>query len=131
VASSADGELAYASAGHDPPLLYRTATDTLEELEATGPPLGVTSRAEFPTRRVAMRPGDVLVLTTDGVWEVQNPRGEIFGRDRLAALVREVAAHPAQEIIDSIKRRVTSFGESAIFRDDFSLVVVRMLPAAA
>ncbi len=125
IADPTRGRLVYTSAGHDPPLLLHADTGKLSELGATGPPLGILEEVAFPTADVAFRPGDLLVLGTDGVWEAASPRGDCFGRDRLAETVRAHAELDPRGVVDGIQAEVSAFAEGRSLRDDFSLVVVR------
>jgi sigma-B regulation protein RsbU (phosphoserine phosphatase) len=118
--------LRYASAGHDPPLHRRAADGTTLELEATGPPLAVLEGAEFPSRSVALGPGDWLLLTTDGVWEIRNAAGEAFGRARLAAALGDLAAESPLGLLAGLRRRVAGFAGAVDPSDDISLAVLRV-----
>ncbi len=117
------GELTYASAGHDPALLMNA--QGIRELTATGPPLGVLADVEFPTATVSFAPGDQLLLTTDGVWEVQRPDGKAFGRESLAGCLEELASCTPSATIEGVRDRVLAFAEGRERRDDFSLVALR------
>jgi serine phosphatase RsbU (regulator of sigma subunit) len=125
VVDAARATLRYASAGHDPPL-HRRAAGGSAALEATGPPLAVLAEAEFPSRSVALAPGDWLLLTTDGVWEIRNAAGEAFGRERLAAALDELSAESPQGLLAGLRRRVAGFAGPVDPADDISLAVVRI-----
>jgi len=120
------GSLGYASAGHDPPLLYRARSGEMGELEATGPPLGILDGGRWTVGRESLAPGDLLVMTTDGVWEVRNPAGELFGRERLAEGVRELADEPASGVVAGLQRRAAAFTGPVEPGDDVSLLVMRI-----
>jgi serine phosphatase RsbU (regulator of sigma subunit) len=124
----AKGTLTYASAGHDPPILYRPSTDELFEFDSTGVPLGVMDDFDFGVETVDVKPGDVLVLSTDGVWECNNAREEAFGRERFVASIRRHHTLPPAEMIDALKRDVVEFCQPVPFHDDFSLVVATLVP---
>jgi sigma-B regulation protein RsbU (phosphoserine phosphatase) len=126
VVDAARRTLRYASAGHDPPLHRRAAGGASAALVATGPPLAVLAEAEFPSRSVALAPGDWLLLTTDGVWEIRNASGEAFGRERLAAALDELAAESPQGLLAGLRRRVAGFAGPVDPEDDISLAVVRV-----
>ena len=119
------GELSYASAGHDPPLLQRASGGDPVELAATAPPLGVLDEIDFPTRQIHLDRGDVLVFTTDGVWEAQNRRGERFGRERLGQIVRELSPCDPHELIRGVEQAVCAHAHPQPLRDDLSLLVLR------
>ncbi len=115
----------YASAGHDLPLLYRAASGTFEELPSTGVPLGVLEEADFELGpQVALEPGDILALSTDGVWEAGSERGSPFGRTRLRELIRanrqKTAAGIVHAVISGVKRYTMG-----VLHDDVTLVVIK------
>jgi len=126
----ARGTLTWSSAGHDPPLHHRSGEGATAALEATGPPLGVVSDALFPSAVTALAPGDLLVLTTDGVWEMRNEAGEMFGRERLARALGELAAEPPRGVLAGLRRRVGAFAGNVDPHDDISLVVARVRTVA-
>ena len=76
-----------ASAGHTEVLWYRTMKGLCERLPATGPPIGVVPTYAIEERRFVLRPGDILVLFSDGVTEAESEKGEFFGTDRLIELL--------------------------------------------
>lgn len=85
--------LTVVNAGHLPPLLRRAGQATVEELEPelAGLPLGVMDRP-YEQVQVALRPGDALVLYTDGVSEMRNRAGEMYGVERVRAAVQNAPA---------------------------------------
>ncbi|KAF0242960.1 MAG: protein serine [Planctomycetota bacterium] len=122
----ASGALRYSSAGHDPPFVLRKTAGTCEELDSTGMPLGIMAGSDFPIAEVApMEKGDLLVLSTDGVWEAMNPDNKSYGRERFSALLDGVKGRSAAEIVEAVWDEVIRFCDGAAQRDDFTLVVVR------
>jgi serine phosphatase RsbU (regulator of sigma subunit)/pSer/pThr/pTyr-binding forkhead associated (FHA) protein len=126
VADPATGELVYANAGHNPPLLVRAAGG-FETLGGGGMILGILPKAAYSESRAAMQPGDVLILFTDGVTEAADPSGEEFGEDRLAALVASMLDCPAAEIVEAIHTAVAEYTQGAPAADDITVVAVRRL----
>ena len=125
------GELHYASAGHNPPLLLR-AGGTIEWLRDGGVPLGVLANATYATSTVRFEPGDTLVVYSDGVTEAEGPAeaalpGEpgMFGEDRLAATVAAQAGRPSRVMLDGVLSAVDVFARGTPQADDITLVVVR------
>jgi sigma-B regulation protein RsbU (phosphoserine phosphatase) len=123
------GTLRYASAGHDPPLHRRAADGAIVELPATGPPLAILPDAAWPSETVAIAPGDWLILTTDGAWELRNEAGEAFGRERLAKAVDRLAAESPPGMLAGLSRSVLGFAGPVDPADDVSLAVARIGPA--
>ena len=120
--------LRYVNAGHPPPILLRrngAGSAGAERLEEGGPVLGVLPTAEYRQGTVPVRPGDLLVLYSDGVTEAPNASEEQFGEQRLLATMQDCSHKSAAEIRNEILSRVRSFiGEKEV-QDDLTLVVVR------
>jgi sigma-B regulation protein RsbU (phosphoserine phosphatase) len=116
--------LAYANAGHNPPLLVRRR-GVVERLTAGGTPLGVFADAAYEQDLVALEPGDRLVLFTDGITEAQKEDGEDFGDARLVA---EALAHrdeSAAALQRTLFDAVTAF-TGGVFQDDATLIVIAL-----
>jgi phosphoserine phosphatase RsbU/P len=118
------GRLVFASAGHSP-VIYCPSGDRAGLLRATGLPLGVLLDPASTGDVVRMGPGDLLVVATDGFSEATNPAGELFGYDRLLALVESLAAAPAAEIAGRMFEAVTEFGAGRPQDDDQTLLIVK------
>ena len=103
-------EVTMVNAGHTAPLLRRGpgAVETLAETD-TCLPLGVEWEAAYAQHTVRLRPGDSLILYTDGITEAMNGAGELYGRRRLSARLRSGAQRVAtigRQILDDIRRFV-------------------------
>lgn len=122
----------WANAGHDPPIVYRPSDDGFEEWDGGGLPLGIEAGWEYeelgPHALVA---GVVIVVGTDGIWEAQNDRNEMFGRERLREIVRANAGRSAAEIGAAITTAIDAFRAGHPQDDDITLVVVKVLPSAS
>jgi sigma-B regulation protein RsbU (phosphoserine phosphatase) len=133
------GNLRFANAGHEPPLLVRAATgpaatgaaatraaDTgaVEELTLAGPLLGAFRTLGLETCTVRLEPGDALVLYTDGVTDAATADGERFGAERFESLVREHCAVSATAVVQTVMAAVTAW-EGDEPADDLALLVVR------
>ena len=128
VLAPASGHLAYANCGHPPPLLLR-AGGAAETLAPSGPLLGVFPEAEFGVLQATLRPGDTLVLYTDGVVEALDAREEQFGTARLAAAVRATAGAAASDALAAVLAAARAHAGRDDLEDDFTLVLVRRLGA--
>jgi serine phosphatase RsbU (regulator of sigma subunit) len=119
------GELRYSNAGHNPP--YRIGPGVLvEPLEQKGgTPLGMFPWDRYGAGSTQLNPGDGLFLYTDGVPEATNLEVEDFSDARLRHVLREAAALPSCEIIDTVNSRVMAFTTGAPQSDDITMVAVR------
>jgi serine phosphatase RsbU (regulator of sigma subunit) len=118
--------LAYVNAGHDPPLLYRAATGSVAELEASGIPLGMFPEYAYGLVEVAkLEPGDVLLLTTDGVWEAVNRSRQRYGKERLREFLEGHARLDAEGLLARLHSAVQDFCEGVPPSDDKTMIVVK------
>lgn len=119
-------KLRYTSAGHDEPIFFRAATQTFNELDSTGIPLGMLPEQEFPEgEEVTFEHGDILVLSTDGVWEAINQQKEAFGKDRLKNILKLNQTKTANQLINIIYDEVKQFIGEAPLKDDLTIVVIK------
>jgi len=118
--------LRYVNAGHNPPLGVTLSGETLR-LEATGPPLGMLDAATYECAEVDFPVGAALVFYTDGLTERMDPSEDMYGEDRLLAVLRQTADEPAERIGDAIVQDAQRFARGAQPNDDTALLVVRSL----
>lgn len=120
----ASRQLTYVNAGHNAPILRR-ANGTLLTLEAGGLPLGIELGAKYETASVELKPGDALILFTDGVVEAINESGEEFGNDRWVGAVRNMPDWNAKETLQFLMKRVDDFVGATRQFDDITCLVFR------
>ncbi len=125
VLSLETGELAYANAGHHPPLLLRSGWEDVQQFEKGGMALGVLADIEFEQEVITLGPGDTVVLYTDGVTEAFSPAGEIYGPRRLRESIRAAADSSAQTMLDRMTSAVLDFYGDAPPSDDLTVMVLR------
>ncbi|MGH7741719.1 MAG: GAF domain-containing SpoIIE family protein phosphatase [Candidatus Eiseniibacteriota bacterium] len=118
--------LIFSNAGHNPPILFRSDGQR-EYLTDGGVAFGVLPDAEYEERPVAIRPGDILVLYTDGVTEAEDDRNHQFGRRKLEDCVTRHAGESARAIVDAVVNEVLSFAGERGQSDDLTLMVVKAL----
>jgi sigma-B regulation protein RsbU (phosphoserine phosphatase) len=119
------GELTYASGGHNYPLVYRTATGSVEQLNAQGIVLGIVPEPRFEQRTIQLDPGDVVCFYTDGVTEAMDARRQLFDEERLIEVLRRSHQLEPEEIITRIIDAVTNFSAGTPQADDITLVVLK------
>ncbi len=116
--------LRYVNAGHNPPFLIgKTGSRTLKH---GGIPLGILPEYTFETGEVPLRPGDLLVMFSDGITEAGAREGKEFGEERLQALIHSQDGKPLSEIEKGILRAVRAWTGDEV-EDDMTLVLVRAL----
>jgi len=118
----------YASAGHTTSLLFRAETRQVIDLPSTGVPFGVLPQAEFDMTEASLAPGDELLLYSDGVTEVENTNGAVFGKQGLIDVLMAVFPAAAEEQVAAIRRAVDIHRSVETLRDDLVMLLVRALP---
>jgi sigma-B regulation protein RsbU (phosphoserine phosphatase) len=116
------GTLAYANAGHNPPLLVRSSGE-VHRLASSGTVLGVFPDADYQGAELALRSGDRLLLYTDGISEVLNGAEQEFGEERLQALLARHRHLGAADLHAAMMDEITRFAVSG-FQDDATLLVI-------
>ena len=120
-----NGNLIYTNAGHVPPFILHEDGD-IEYLREGGMVLGPSPDTTYRRGFAQLRPGEILVLYTDGITECPHAlTGEEFGVARLQKLILRQAHRPAHEIVEAVFRAVARFAGDDTPTDDQTLVVVR------
>jgi GAF domain-containing protein len=119
--------MALANAGQLAPL-RRRADASVEYLDVPGPnlPLGIQPEIPYAAREVALAPGDTVVFYTDGIVEAHNPARELFGFERLEALVQAQGDASPEQLIAAVLAAVEQFAAGAPQHDDMTLLVLRV-----
>jgi len=87
--------------------------------------LGLLPNYPFAEASIELRPGDLLVIYSDGVTEAKNVLEEDFGEERLLAMVRKHSSAPLLDLLSRIVEEVTAFAGSTPQHDDITLVAMR------
>jgi sigma-B regulation protein RsbU (phosphoserine phosphatase) len=119
--------LRWVRAGHDPAMIFDPATGRFEELRGLGLALGVAEDYRYVDNRTPLLPGQIVLIGTDGIWELRNPEGRMFGKEAVRRVLREQSGRSAQEIILSLLEALNAFRAGRDPEDDVTLVVVRVL----
>jgi sigma-B regulation protein RsbU (phosphoserine phosphatase) len=117
--------LTYVNAGHNPPLL-RGASGRIEPLDVGGLILGFMNEVRYEQATVALAPGDLLLLYTDGVSEAMNSAEEEFGENRLRSFLGRYDGQVPAEALALLEREVLKFHGRADLEDDFTLLLARV-----
>jgi PAS domain S-box-containing protein len=116
-----------ALAGHPPAMVIR-ADGTIDAVGRHGTMLAVVGDPEFPQTELSLRPGDVLLLYTDGVTEA-GPRKSQFGDGGFRALLRTLAGEPPERVVDAVEAAVVAIQDGRP-RDDIALLALARVPRA-
>ncbi len=121
------GALRLASAGHPAALVVR-AGGTVEEAKPGGTLLGIHPDSIYENLRVALAPGDAIVLYTDGVLDAGAPE-RVLESEELAEVLAGVAGHPAAELAELVENEAIA-GRDRPPRDDLAILVLRRTESA-
>jgi serine phosphatase RsbU (regulator of sigma subunit) len=120
----ADGQVELVSAGMPPVLVWRRATGAIEEYMLPSVPLGTLRRTEYRQAWIGLEPGDSLLVMTDGLAEVSDPRGDLLGYERAAELFADAAHLGPQGAIVEMVAKARQYQAGAPLEDDMTLVVI-------
>ncbi|NDV28797.1 PP2C family protein-serine/threonine phosphatase [Desulfovibrio sp. JC010] len=122
------GELEYSLAGHPPPYLKR-ADGTITTLEAPANlPIGSIEGIPFETRKITIQSDEILTVFTDGLFEVFDKNGELFGLQRLQNLIGTCAEGNCDEILIHILDSVNNFAKDREGQDDATILCLKRMP---
>ena len=119
------GQLEYTNAGHNLPLLLRKNDSQVVWLEKGAMPLGVDAGLVLENKVLQIRPGDHLVMYTDGVTEARSPVDAIFGEGRLYGLLKTYSWQTDLPLIEMLDSKLIEFQASALPSDDVTIYVIR------
>jgi len=118
-----DGALRYCNAGQDPPIVVGRDGD--EWLETGGSVLGLFPDVPYDGGALRLRPGDLVILYSDGITEARNVAGEEFSRERLLDVACRCRGTDAQTARDQILSEVRRFSAGTVQYDDITVLVFR------
>ncbi len=122
-----DGSLHWANAGHCAPILLH-CDGTMEHLRPTSMPVGMLDIARFRAVDATFRPGDRVVVFSDGVTEAENTEGKFFEEGRILSVLQTCAGASAAQIHEKLTEALRDWGAGVSQRDDMTLVVAEYNP---
>ena len=120
-----DNKLTLSSAGMPPYYIYRAASNTTEEIQISGVPLGSFNDAYYDEISTTFNAGDILVIISDGLPEAPNLAGDLFDYQKLQDLIATYGTLSAQEVIDQLMIEADSWLAGNHNPDDITLVVIK------
>ena len=118
------GTLSYTNAGHNYPVLIRNGCEPEFLTDKPNFVLGRRRLVRYREKRTKLKPGDKLVLYTDGVTEAQDAAEEFFGDDRLLSVIAREKEHDQQEIVTTIRQAVNDFENGKDHYDDATILAL-------
>jgi serine phosphatase RsbU (regulator of sigma subunit) len=126
-----DRVLSFISAGHPPPMILDLHGNLKEVPPASGLPIGVLETAAFASGvAIHLNEGDVVLLFSDGMYEVSPPGGRMLGTEVLVDLVRQHLRRPACEIIEYVHDAITAYAGARNPQDDMTIVILKVQATA-
>jgi sigma-B regulation protein RsbU (phosphoserine phosphatase) len=123
-------QITFANAGHPKPLHIHRDRREVEPISANGyagPALGLIENAAYNTYQRPMRPSDLVMLFTDGLFEVEDPYShELYSQQRLLEAVRQRATMPAPELFNGLLDEIRQFAHQTEFSDDVCLLGMQL-----
>ncbi len=121
------GQINYCNAGHNSPYLIKADGTSVALPISIDPIVGVIEDAEFHDKQIQLEQGDTLLLFTDGVTEAMNSQLEEFGEQRLLETIQETTSDNCQDLINTIKKSVSTFAGQTEQSDDITLLALKRL----
>ena len=121
--------LSFTNAAHNPPLLWRKATNVLEKLDSWGMLIGLDMESEYEDATVQLAPGDTIIYYTDGFTDAANENGDRFDEDNLSLCFKWACQHldTPEEILDHVFDQVKQFsGGNKSRGDDMTSIVMQI-----
>ncbi len=117
--------LRYVNAGHHPQFVLRMAGGIVR-LPSTGMPIGLYPGQGYVEQQIALNEGDLLFFYTDGTVETEDERGEMFGSERLEALLIDAHDDGVDAVLERAELAVRTFRGKAEPFDDATMMAMRV-----
>lgn len=122
------GRMTYSSAGH-PSALLRAADGSIAHLRPTNLALGMLAETMFEQESTRLEPGGVLLVYSDAALETTSPGGEMFGMERLEAVLAQAEPDQPQKLLADIEQALLNHAESPSLDDDLTILTASLAPA--
>ncbi len=136
VAHAATGEMRYVNAGHPKPFRLRRAARLVEEIRnqagpKSQPALGLFEAYSYQMSTTGLLSGDVVMLFTDGLYEIQASNASLYSREMLLASTRKHLSLPPHRLFNALLRETKKFAADGRFEDDVCLLTMEYCPPQA
>jgi len=120
-------QLEWVRAGHDPAILYDPRSGSFSELGGSGIALGVDDEWIYEdNKKTDFSNGQIIFLSTDGIWEARNKDGEMLGKEPILNLIQQNASSDATQILNAVFNGLDKFIGGEKIDDDITSVVIKM-----
>ena len=107
--------LSWVRAGHDPAVFYDPRTGSVEELRGSGMAMGIDGSHDYRQfSREDLAPGQIILMGTDGIWEAQNAKGEMFGKDTIYRIVEQYSDMDAKGLLTACRYALDTFRDGCL-----------------
>ncbi len=124
--SPEDHTLEYATAGHQPMLIWRADSKQVETIHQKTDPIGIERSSTYAEMKLTVGKGDIIILFTDGLIEALNRDGKQYGIETLSKTISASTHKTAKEIASDVKHHIQAFIGSASLHDDQTLVIMKI-----
>ena len=118
--------MTYVDCGHTATVHYRCDTGKCDMLQGVNMPIGFHLQEKYEQHETDIHSGDVFVFYSDGVTEAMNAAEELYGEKRLSDLIAAHHDESAEKLIATIRRAITEYSGSDTFRDDLTILVIKL-----
>jgi sigma-B regulation protein RsbU (phosphoserine phosphatase) len=123
---SATRQLEWVRAGHNPAILYDPRSDSFNELGGSGIALGVDAEWIYEdNKKTDFSNGQIIFLSTDGIWEARNKKGDMLGKEPILNAIRQHCSSDSKQIIDAVFDTLDEFIDDAKIEDDITSVIIK------
>jgi len=121
-----NNRIRWVRAGHDPAMLYDPTSKSFTDLDGSGLALGVFEHTVYHQFEYHIKPGQIILIGTDGIWDSRNLHGEMFGKERFKDVIKAHAGLPAKNMVGTVIAALDEFSHPLEKEDDVTLVIVKV-----
>ncbi|RHF67375.1 SpoIIE family protein phosphatase [Fusobacterium mortiferum] len=117
--------LYYSNAGHNPIVVYRASTDSIELQTVKGVAIGFLEEYKYRQGEIQLNKGDIVIFYTDGITEAENSNKEMFGLERLKEVIYNNKNKSPKELRKVILESINRFRKDYEQTDDLTFVILK------
>ena len=125
ILNTATGEIQFANAGHNPPLICADGGDFEFIQVPKGFVVGPIPDTKFESKRLTLKPNDIVFLYTDGVTEAMNPESQLFSDERLKQTLADLKEKDIKDIIHGVRAEIEVFAQGTLQSDDITMLALK------